>query len=158
SQSANLFLSMAPRSLRHSFGPTALQRVRVGPGDFTNGASLPLDQLDLVAVRVLDEGDDASAMLHRPRRTRDLDAFLCEIRAGTVKVGHADSEMAEAAADGIGLLLAPIMGQLDHRIVVLVAIADEGQRELAAGIVLAPQQLHAEVAGIEIDRFLQVED
>ena len=37
---------------------------------------LALDQLDLVAVGILDEGDHGGAELHRPGRARDLAAGL----------------------------------------------------------------------------------
>jgi hypothetical protein len=38
----------------------------------------------------------------------------------------------------------------------LVAVADEGERELALRVILLPQQLHAERAGVEGERFLEV--
>jgi hypothetical protein len=65
--------------------------------------------------------------------------------------------MAEGGAELIWLLLPPVVGELDHRVGLFIAVADEGQGEFAARIVLAAQQLHAELAGIERDRFVQVE-
>ncbi len=65
--------------------------------------------------------------------------------------------MAEGRADRIGLLLAPIMGQLDRGVIGFVAVADEGQGEFPARIVVAAQQLHAEMAGVEIERLVEVE-
>ncbi len=50
------------------------------------------------------------------------------------------------------------MGELDHAVVVLIAIADEGQGELARRVILAAQQLHAEMARVEIDRLIHVHD
>jgi hypothetical protein len=43
----------------------------------------------------------------------------------------------------------PVVGQLQHGAGGLVLVADEGQRELALGIVVATQQAHAEDVGIE---------
>ncbi|MNI93117.1 hypothetical protein D3C73_1510140 [compost metagenome] len=50
------------------------------------------------------------------------------------------------------------MGQLDHAVVRLVAVADEGQGELAIRIILAPQQGHAQHVGVEGDGFIQIAD
>src|SRR5580692_8208904 len=95
-----------------------------------SGLLLPFDQLYLVAIGVIDKRDHRAAMRHRPGRARDLDAGLGEALAGRVDIGHADGEMAEPAAERVGLGLLPIMGQFDHRAVLLVAIADEGEGEL----------------------------
>ena len=73
-----------------------------------------LDQLDLVAVRILDEGDDRAAVLHRARRARDLDALLRQLARRRVDVGHADREVAESRAERVGLGV-PVMRQLDDR-------------------------------------------
>src|ERR1700752_3948556 len=89
--------------------------------------SATLDELDLVAVGILDEGDDGGAELHRSCRARDLDARFFQALAGGVDIGDADSEMAEGGADGIGLLLVPIVGKLEHRAALLAAIADESE-------------------------------
>ena len=96
-------------------------------------------------------------MLHRPWRARDFDAVRFEALAGGVDVGHADRQVAETLAQRVRLLLPPVVGELDHRFVGFVAVADEGQRELAAGILLISQQLHAEQPSVEIDRFVEVE-
>src|ERR1700675_3846763 len=93
-------------------------------------ALLSFDQLDLIAVRILDEGDDAAAVLHRSGRAGNLDAFLSQFLAGAVDIRNADREMSEAAADGIGFLLAPVVGQFDHRMRLLVAEAHKSQGEL----------------------------
>src|SRR5436190_5517644 len=90
----------------------------------------PLDQFDAVAVGVLDKGNHRAAMRHRACRARDLDPCGGKLLAGLVDVRHANREMAEAAAERIGLGLLPIVGQLDDRAVVLVAIADKGEGEL----------------------------
>src|SRR5581483_7735215 len=84
--------------------------------------SATLDKLDLVAVGILDEGNDRGAELHRARWARDLDARLLQSLAGGVDIGDADGEMAEGGADRIGLLLIPIVGKLEHRAALFTAI------------------------------------
>jgi hypothetical protein len=50
------------------------------------------------------------------------------------------------------------VGQLDHRGLVLGSVADEGQGELAAGIVLLAQQRHAQGLRVERDRAIEIAD
>src|SRR3546814_5776816 len=70
---------------------------------------LALDQLDLVAVRILDKSDDAATMFHRARRARNLHAGLTEFVAQAIDIRHTDGDMAVAAADRIRFFLAPVM-------------------------------------------------
>src|SRR6266852_3139745 len=121
-------------------------------------ASATLNELDLVPVGILDEGDNGGAELHRPRCARDLDAFLAELFAGGVDVADPDGEMAERGAERIGLLLVPIVGELDHRAARLVAIADEGEGVAALRHLALAQHLHAAEPRVEVERLLQVED
>src|SRR5260221_701311 len=109
-------------------------------------ASATLNELDLVPVGILDEGDDGGAELHRPRRARDLDAFLGELVAGGIDVADPDGEMAERGAEHIGFLLVPIVGELDHRAAGLVAIADKGEGIAALRHLALAQHLHAQDA------------
>ena len=53
---------------------------------------------------------------------------------------------------------APIPGQLDDRGLLLVAIADEGEGELAAGEVVLAQEFHPELVAIELERFVEIVD
>ena len=96
-------------------------------------------------------------MLHRAGWPGYLDALLPQRGAGAVDIGHADGEVAEGRADLVRLGLVPVVRQLDDCVFLLIAIADEGERELAARIVLPPQQAHAQEPGVEIDRLFQVE-
>src|SRR5258708_2935311 len=121
-------------------------------------ASATLNELDLVPVGILDEGDDGGAELHRPRRARDLDAFLGELVAGGIDVADPDGEMAERGAEHIGFLLVPIVGELDHRAAGLVAIADKGEGIAALRHLALAQHLHAQEPCVEVERLLQVED
>src|SRR5580658_4780809 len=113
--------------------------------------SLMLDELDLVAVGILDEGDDGRAEFHRARRPRDLDAFLGERRAGGIGIGNADRQMAEGRADRVRLFLVPVVGELDHGIAGLLAVADEGEAIAALRHLLLAQELHAEQPRVEIE-------
>ena len=79
--------------------PSGANTSRSTSGNSAARHSGALDQLDLVAVGVLDEGDVGGAELQRAGRARDLDAFLGQARAHAIEVGHADREMAEAGAD-----------------------------------------------------------
>src|SRR5580693_546798 len=117
---------------------------------------LALDQLDLVAVGILDESDHRGAELNRAGRARDLAAGLGDLLAHAVDVGHADGEVAEAGAQFVGLLLPPVVGQLDGTVLALVAVADEGQGVLAGRHVTLAQQLHAHRPGIESERFVEI--
>src|SRR5216683_1503061 len=146
-------LSSSPSAV--SWFPSAPMRVVMrGPC----AASATLNELDLVPVGILDEGDNGGAELHRPRCARDLDAFLAELFAGGVDVADPDGEMAERGAERIGLLLVPIVGELDHRAARLVAIADEGEGVAALRHLALAQHLHAEEPRVEVERLLQVED
>src|SRR5260370_41976110 len=110
----------------------------IAPDSLGDSASrlraLFLDQLDLVAVGILDEGDFGAAELHRTRLAHDLDALVLERRASLVDVVATDREMAERGAL-IVLRRAPVVRQFDDGAIRDVTVADKGQRELAVGIV-----------------------
>src|SRR3990167_1269656 len=112
-------------------------------------------QLDLVTVRVFDEGQDAAAVLHRPRLAGDLAAKGTDVITGLVDIRHFQGDMAVAGAQLIAVHT-PVVGQFDHAVVRLVAGADEGQGELAVRVILAPQQGHAQHVGVEGDGFIQI--
>src|SRR5688572_11987912 len=119
-----------PRASRRPLSRIAVP-ASSGAGPCRRAWSRALDQLDLVTVRIFQERDHAAPMLHRPRRARDLDALLRQPLAGAVDVGEPDREMTEAGADRIGLLLTPVVGELDHRVRAFVAIAHEDEGEFA---------------------------
>ncbi|SPY55044.1 argininosuccinate synthase [Pseudomonas aeruginosa] len=115
---------------------------RIAESDSRGRSGRLLDQFDLVAVRVGHEGDHGGTVLHRPGFAGDLAAVVADVVAGLVGVVDLDGDMAVAGADLVGIH-APVVGKLDHRGIRLVAIADEGEGELAVGIVVLPEQGHA---------------
>ncbi len=116
--------------------------LRIAESDSRGRSGRLLDQFDLVAVRVGHEGDHGGTVLHRPGFAGDLAAVVADVVAGLVGVVDLDGDMAVAGADLVGIH-APVVGKLDHRGIRLVAIADEGEGELAVGIVVLPEQGHA---------------
>src|SRR5262245_43594069 len=116
---------------------------------------LALDQLDLVAVRVFDKGDHRGAELDRPGRPRDLATGLGHLLAHARDVRHANSQMAESGAELVGFV-APIVGEFDDGMVLLIAVADERQGVLAFRDLALAQELHAHGAGVEGDRPVEV--
>src|SRR5579864_261108 len=121
------------------------------------GGSGTLDQFDLVAVGVLDEGNDGRAELNRAGRPSDLDALFAEPLAGRIDIRHADRQMAEAGADAVGLLLIPVVREFDHGVCGFVAIAHKGERIPPSLDIVLADELHAEEARIEVDRFVEIE-
>src|SRR3982751_2887878 len=99
-----------------------LQALRTGLKTCGRPRLLALDQLDFVAIRVLNEGDDAAAVSHRSRRPRNLNPFPLEHLANAIDVWNPDREMTETAADLVRLLASPVMSELDDSIVLFITI------------------------------------
>src|SRR4029078_4852614 len=99
-----------------------------GPGQRAQRAPrlFALDQLDCIAIRILNEGDDAAAMSHRSRRPGNLNPFPLEHLANAIDVWSPDREMPETAADLVRLLAPPVMSELDDGIVLFITITHEG--------------------------------
>src|SRR5690606_10328058 len=105
--------------------------------------SCGLDQLDLVAVRILDERDHRASALYRAGFAGDAAAGGAYALAGGGDVGHADRDMAVGRAQLVAVD-AVVVGELEDRGIALVAIADEGERVALLRPLGAAQQLHAE--------------
>ena len=60
-----------------------------------DSAIFHLNQLDPVAVGVLDEGDDAIAPFHRSGFSGDCDAFFFKLLASGINIGHIDAQVAQ---------------------------------------------------------------
>src|SRR5208283_3466759 len=114
-----------------------------------------LYQFDLVAVGILDERDGGRAMLHRSRLAHDIDALLLQVGAGSIDVVDAECDMSVSGAD-IVLRGTPIPGQLDDGGIFLVAVADEGEGELAAGEIVLAQEFHPELVAVELQRLVEI--
>src|SRR5207245_2620624 len=96
-------------------------------------APAELDQLDLVAVRVLDERDLGAPMLHRPGLAHDPGPLGPQLVARAVDVLDADRDVPEAGTDLVALRV-PVVRELEDGVVALVAVADEGEREAAVRV------------------------
>src|SRR6185312_13497484 len=134
-----------------SGGGPANRPVRARP----TRVSGPLNELDFVAVGVLDEGDHRGAELHRPRFAGDLRAPRPQPLTGGDHILNPDREMAEGIARLVALD-AVIVGELDHRLAVFIAVPDEGQGVFPVRHVAAAQLLHPEQPRVEIDASLEV--
>src|SRR3546814_19113570 len=62
-------------------------------------SSALLDELDLVAIRIFNEGDHGGAVLHRPGFARDLAAELAHQIAGLCGIVHFECDVAVAIAE-----------------------------------------------------------
>src|ERR1700686_3313811 len=75
----------------------------------------PLDQLDLVAVRILRERDHGGSVLHGACLPRDDAAAALDLGAGRLGVVHLDGDMAVAGAQLVTRRV-PVVGQLEGRL------------------------------------------
>src|SRR5262249_43269284 len=157
--------STSPSACRRSprTPSTATERGRVGPPRIRARALelailvspvAELDQLDLVAVRIFDEGDLRAAVLHRARLADDLGPLAPELVAGLVDVVDAERDV-PGGGGGLGV---PVVRELDHGVIALVTVADEGQCESPAGIVVPTEKPHAQHVAVEAERALEVSD
>src|SRR6185436_11101010 len=115
---------------RSRLATTGLRYTRCGSERRALGA-LALDQFDLVAVGILDEGDDRRAALHRPRFARHLGAIASggapHVLARCRCVVDLDRDVTETPAEVVGLH-AIVVRELEHGAARLVAVADERER------------------------------
>ena len=94
-------------------------------------------------------------MLHRPGLTGDLAAAALHFLARLVGVIDRDRDVAVGVAELV-FFHAPVAGELEHRRIRLLAVADEGEGEFTLRVVLAAQQPHAEHLGVETQRFFKI--
>ena len=71
-------------------------------------------------------------MLHRPGLTGDLATTCADVFAGLVDIFDFRGDMPVAVAQLV-LFHAPVVSQLDHAVVRLVAVTDEGRVNLPSG-------------------------
>src|SRR3546814_18944095 len=95
----------------------------ISQSTFVRSSAL-LYELDLVAIRIFNEGDHGGAVLHRPGFARDLAAALAHQIAGLCGIVHFECDVAVAIAEivtaGVPVVLPP-----DDGAVALVLIAAE---------------------------------
>src|SRR4051794_23722584 len=119
-------------------------------------AAVPLQDLDLVAVRVLDEEEPR----HQPAVAVELldrlrgDAGLGQAPVLAVEVVHAEGDVAVAVAVRVGLGAALVQRQLDLE--VRLGVAQVDQREAVE--VEAVGHVQAQRGAVERDRLVEVED
>src|SRR5207245_5633811 len=116
-----------------------------------------LDQLDLVAVGILDKRDFGSTEFHRSRLAHNIDAALLELGALLIDILDANREMAKGRPL-IVALLAPIVCQLDYGAVFLRVVTDKGQCKFAAREIPLAQELHTQSLAVELERLVEVVD
>ena len=90
-----------------------------------------VDQLDAVAVRILDEADQRAALAHAVGLAFGLDALLLQLRERLLEVVDADRDVAVAGAEVVGAAVV-VERQLEHRL--LVADAEEVVRRLELAV------------------------
>src|ERR1700686_1670511 len=78
-------------------------------------SALSLDELDLVTIRVLHEGNHRGAAFDRPRLASDGTPFFAHRAAGRGCVGNLDGDVSVPAAEIVSIH-AVIVGQLEHRV------------------------------------------
>src|ERR1700757_3479504 len=90
-----------------------------------------VDQLDAVAVGILDEADQRAAFAHPVGLAFGLDALLLQLRERRLEVVDADGDVPVAGAEVVGAAVV-VEGQLEHRVV--VADAEEVVRRLELAV------------------------
>ena len=119
------------------------------------GAGSELNQLQLVAIGILHEGDHRAPLTHGPRFTHHLAPLAADRFAGAHDVVDTDGDVAVGRAQVIAAGV-PVVGELNHSRVGFLAVAQKGQGETAAGVITAAQQLHAHHFGVEAEGPLQI--
>src|SRR2546421_7276667 len=89
-------------------------------------SALSLDQLDLVAVGVLHEGNHGGSALDGSRLASDRAALGTHRAARCRGVGNLDRNVSESGSQ-IVFIDAVVVGQLQHGVLGLVAVTDERQ-------------------------------
>src|SRR5690348_1252134 len=113
-----------------------------------------LGQLELVSVQIPDPGPAISA---RPLRQRllEIDPFVFEDCAESLKVAHVDGNVSARRFDGCRRRFTHILNQLKRRLSGSVPIADMSDFNLAVRVRTPPHELHAEKPNVEIDRTIE---
>ena len=96
-------------------------------------------------------------MFHRPRLAHNASSFLGDAGTSASDVFHTKCDVPITVTKVISAGV-PVVGELQHRLVPLRSVSNEGQREPSTRVVLAAEQLHAEQLRVEGDGPLQIPD
>ncbi len=117
-----------------------------------------VDQLDRVAVGILDKGDMGRAVRRGAGLAGNPGALRGERVADPVDVPHPEGEVAEARSKLVPGRLAPIEGQSHDAVAVFGTVPPDGVGELTPRVVVLAQELHAEELGVDLDRGIEMLD
>src|SRR5436853_341118 len=81
------------------------------------------------------------------RLARERAAGAADLPAGGSHIGHADGHVPESGAEVVAVD-AVVVGELEHRVLALIAVSHERQRVLLLGAIGRAQQVHAERFGV----------
>src|SRR5699024_5689167 len=122
-----------------------------GPGLLTRGwrtwlpaptrllAAAALDEFDLVSVRVLDEGDDGTAMFHRAGFAHHPAATFANALACGSGIVHLDRHVTVPVAERVAVLV-PVVGQFQYGFLVLRSVSDKSQGEAPVRVIPLTQE------------------
>ena len=82
-------------------------------------------------------------------------AELLQALYGGIHVIHGQGDMTVGVSTLV-FAATPVVGELDHAVIGLTAVAQKGERELAVRVVLAAQHVHTENLGVEAQGAIQV--
>lgn len=121
------------------------------------GSCAFLDKFDLVAIGVLDEGDDRAAKFHGACFPDNLAAAMARYVTGLGGILHFDGDMSESIAKLI-VGCFPVMGQFKDGGVRLILVTKEGEGEFTIGVVLAAKQSHPQDVLVEVEGPVKIAD
>ena len=96
-------------------------------------------------------------MFHRSGLTHHPTALAADGGTGAADVLNPEGDVTVGITELVGVGV-PVVGELQHRLLRLRPVTEEGQGETTRGVVLAPQQLHAQHLGVEGNGLVQIPD
>src|SRR5699024_3213498 len=89
-------------------------------------ATFGLDELDFIAVRILDKGNNSSAVFHRACFTDNVAAIVFDFVTSGIGIFYLNGNMAVPVAQIVGRGI-PVIGELDNSAFAFLLITDKGQ-------------------------------
>ena len=96
-------------------------------------------------------------MFHRSGLTDYPTALAADGGTGAADVLNPEGDVTVGISELVGVGV-PVVGELQHRLLRLRPVTQEGQGEASTGVLLAAQQLHAEHIGVEDNGAVQIPD